>query len=277
MIEYESDHNRFIYHYTKLETAEKYILANGTIRLSQYTKTNDPKESSDWKFDLGTNKNADLGKYSREELSKWLSNELKQKTKLACFSKDNSGLDGNNLTDLFKRGYIKPRMWAQYAKNHHGVCLVIDRSKFIKEVKTQVNNEHKIMCGDVEYLNENPIPDRTKQHFLINIDTLESVGKKNYAAQHLYTYYKELFFQKMLDWKDESEWRCLVFTSDKNDLYIDLNNSLMGIIHGEGLNDDEISRLMSLSNKYDLSHLAIKWRNATPWYDYSNPLFWESG
>lgn len=276
MIEYETDHNRFIYHYTKLETIEKYILPNGTMRLSQYTKTNDPKESRNWQFEIGTNNNVDLSKYSMDKLSKWLSYELKAHTNLACFSKDQPDLTGDNFSDLFKRGYVKPRMWAQYANNHNGVCIVIDKSKFIKEVKRQVNSQDEVVYGDVAYVDVSPMPNHNAlkpQPFVINIDTLESFGRKEYVLRHLSTYYKELFFQKLQDWKDESEWRCIVFTSDANDIYIKLKHSFVGIIYGNNLKNDDIRQLMSLSEEYELEHLGLKWKNSTLWYDYPNQIY----
>lgn len=272
MIEYETDHKRFIYHYTSLETAADYILPNGTIRLSQYTKTNDPKESRDWRFNLGTNNNADLSKYSGEKLSKWLSSALKEHTNLACFCKDQPDLTGNNITDIFKRGYTKPRMWAQYANNHHGVCLVIDKESFIREVKHKVKSHDKVVYNDVIYHNESPIMSRKEPQFIIGIDILESAGKQEYVLRHLSTYYRELFFQKMLDWKDETEWRCIVFTSDTKDIYVNLKSSLVGIIYGDSLENEDIHRLKNLSKKYDIEHLALKWRNSVPWYNYSNQL-----
>lgn len=276
MIEYESDHSRFIYHYTSLETAEQYILPSGTLRLSQYTGTNDPKETRHWQFTPGTNGTADLSKYSNTELSDWLSSTLKNHTKVICFCTDQPDLTGSNIEDLFKRGYTKPRMWAQYGANHRGVCLVIDKAKFIAEVEAQAGHLGEIVHGKVSYRDESPIFDQNEQHFLINVDTLEAVGRHEYALRHLGTHYKELFFQKLRDWKDESEWRCLVFSSDSKDLYINLRSSFVGIVYGDGLIDDEVRRLMSLTDKYNPDQLALKWKNSGPWYDYANPLFWES-
>ncbi len=41
------DSNKYIYHYTSLNTGLEAILKNGTIRLSPFSKVNDPKESKE--------------------------------------------------------------------------------------------------------------------------------------------------------------------------------------------------------------------------------------
>lgn len=94
MIENLTSADKFLYHYTSSSTAIEHILKDRSLRLGSYTKTNDPKESKTWQFSLGTNESRDLGKYKMEEMSNWLSNELKLKTKLACFSMDTAPLSG---------------------------------------------------------------------------------------------------------------------------------------------------------------------------------------
>lgn len=86
--------DRLLYHYTKASTATDHILKNRLLQFGSYAYTNDPKESKAWRFDAGTNEDRDLGKYKMEELSTWLSKELKDRTKLACFSTDTAPLSG---------------------------------------------------------------------------------------------------------------------------------------------------------------------------------------
>ena len=42
-----------VYHYTTAETARDHILRNKTLKLGTYAKTNDPKETKTWQFNLG--------------------------------------------------------------------------------------------------------------------------------------------------------------------------------------------------------------------------------
>ena len=65
MIEGVTSADQYIYHYTPFA---KVILQNRTLKFGMYIKTNDPKESKDWQFDLGTNENADVGRYDMQAL-----------------------------------------------------------------------------------------------------------------------------------------------------------------------------------------------------------------
>ncbi|WP_411800844.1 DUF2971 domain-containing protein [Aeromonas caviae] len=75
--------------------------------------------------------------------------DLKEKTSLICFTKDKI-LSGNHLEDMPLRGFCKPRMWAQYAGNHSGVCLIFDESLFSKFFHEQFNDK-TYSCRDVIY------------------------------------------------------------------------------------------------------------------------------
>ena len=59
---------------------------------------------------------------------------------LLCFCKDHEKkepiYDKDNdmyFVDMMGRGFSLPRMWAQYADNNKGVCLIIDKDAFEKE------------------------------------------------------------------------------------------------------------------------------------------------
>ena len=97
--------HKYLYHYTKASTAITKILKNRQLKFGCFTDTNDPKETKDWEFNLGTNVNRDLSTFNRGELSRSLSVELKERTKLICFSKDREPLSGDHLQDIFNRGF----------------------------------------------------------------------------------------------------------------------------------------------------------------------------
>jgi hypothetical protein len=270
MIENLTSTDQFIYHYTSARTALDYILKKRSLRFGSYINTNDPKETKTWQFDIGTNEKRDLGKYNMTELSEWLSKELKQKAKLACFSTDTKPLTGDHIADIFKRGYCKPRMWAQYAKKHTGVCLVFDRQKLSELIDAQLGALHLILSGPVKYRDRGIVRNLNEQQYMINIDVLESVGPEAYVRSHLLTNQQVLFFEKMNDWKDESEFRWVVFTETKAALYLDYKDSLVGIMFGENTEELIIQHIMDLTEARGLRYMGLKWKNCSPWYDYEN-------
>lgn len=273
MIENVTSSDSYLYHYTSTDVALEYIIANHTLQFSSYVGTNDPKESKSWEFDLGTNGGTDLGKYKMSEMSGWLSVALKGEAKIACFSMDSKGLSGNHMQDIFRRGFSKPRMWAQYADKHAGVCLVFDRKRLNELVEERFSSEHLVLSGPVTYTNREVIrnlynPD--DQQYTINLDHLETVGQERYVMDHLNTHYKRLFFEKMEDWRDESEWRIVVFSKNNENLYLDYKDALVGIVFGENTSEKGIQDIMDATETWGVRCMGLKWKNCSPWYDYGN-------
>ena|SRR5436853_4519125 len=46
-----------VYHYTQIEIATDFIVPKWTLKIGSITKTNDPKETRNWKFTLGSRGN----------------------------------------------------------------------------------------------------------------------------------------------------------------------------------------------------------------------------
>jgi hypothetical protein len=269
IIETLTKEDKFVYHYTKAGTALDYVLKGHALKLGNYTNTNDPKETKTWQCGLGSNEKRDWGKYSIEELSDWLSGELKQRARLACFSTDARPLTGDHLADIFKRGYCKPRMWAQYAENHAGVCLIFDRQRLSDLIDLQLGSACLILKGAVQYVDRGIMRKLDEQEYMINIDLLESLGPEKYVRAHLLTHYKVLFFEKMSDWKDESEYRWVVFSDAKADVYVNYDDALVGIMFGENTEVLMIQQIMDLTEAWGLRYMGLKWKNCSPWYDYN--------
>lgn len=269
MITNVTDPNKFLYHYTSAETAITGILKFRTLRLSPYTSTNDPKERKNWLFDFGTNiPNKDLTAYHREEFSTLLSREFKHKTHLTCFSRDAETLTGNHVSDIFKRGFCKPRMWDRYADKHRGVCLVFDRKQLLKQIDEQIANRFPIFSGPVTYTDRGIGFDPDHQEYTVNVDVLEEVGLEKYLLLHLQHFHQSLFFEKMTDWKDESEWRCLAFTDSADPVDIRFDQSLVGLIFGDEIALEDRRQIMELNHRSGVHHVGLRWKNSTPWYDW---------
>ena len=265
MFTFQTNKAEFIYHYTKSVTAIEYILNNGTLKFSSFSKTNDPKESKNWFFIPGTNENRDITKYTPEYLSKILNPYFKESTKLLCFSKDGD-LTGNHMIDTPQRGFCKPRMWAQYGDNHAGVCLIFGFDRFtglFHERFSQLTYKY----GHVNYQDRLIADVQTEQAFVINVDHLERQGAKNYAYDHLSKYQDRLYFEKAKDWGNESEFRFAVF-EHKEELYFPFQNALKGIVFGQSCSEADISKIVRLTKNKGVEYQKLRWRNCTPWFEF---------
>lgn len=262
------DPNKYVYHYTRMDTALEYILPSSTLMANKFSSTNDPKESRQWHFNLGTNKNRDLAKYDMDELSHKLSSALKARTKVLCFCKDQPDLTGDHLRDIYKRGFCKPRMWAQYADNHSGVCLVFDRQKLDRTIRKQFSS-FSIFRGDVSYKNPGVVGFLHEGDYKINVDYLEEHGFDHYASAHFQTFHKRLFFQKLLDWINETEYRWVIATDVTEPIYVDVQDSLVGIVFGDNAEEDSVDKVIGMTD-YRILYAGLKWKNCSPWYDFAN-------
>jgi hypothetical protein len=271
----------FLYHYTRADIAKDCILPKRMLKFGSITKTNDPKETRDWTFALGTQTNRSLGNYDLKDLSARLSDALKTNTKVVCFCRDSQPLSGDQLRDVFLRGWSKPRMWAQYAasptaegriKGHTGVCLVFDRQKLDQAICRKFGFYSRIYRGDVNYLNRSVVHDWAGD-FTINIDVLEQLGFEQYAKNHFHTFVKRLFFEKMLDWRDEHEFRWIIADNGPDDVFVEISSSLAGIVYGDDTNEADTKVMLELTHDLPIQHIGLKWNNSSPWYDFTNPLF----
>jgi Protein of unknown function (DUF2971) len=267
MIEAVTQADKYLYNYTH---CPEVILKSRKLRFGKYTGTNDPKESKVWHFNLWTSGRFDLGKYDMQTLGSWLSAALKANTRIACFAMDTPPLSGDHLSDIFSRGWCKPRMWAQYAGSHKGACLVFDRQRLDEQIRKQFQPTHFVVSGQVEYVNRAVIQNFSDTAYTINIDHLENVGPQKYPPWHLRSHFTRFFFEKMTDWTAESEFRWIVISGSTNDLYLDLENALVGVVFGEETPDLAISDMIKITKDMRLRYTGLKWKNCSPWYDYQN-------
>src|SRR2546423_10786553 len=122
------DPERYLYHYTRHDTALEYILPSLKLKLGIFANVNDPRESKAWFFTLicpTESPNNDEFFKLQEDATRI----VKGTCKVLCLTRDNPIISRDMPHDVFGRGYAHSRMWAQYAGNHKGVCLILDKEK----------------------------------------------------------------------------------------------------------------------------------------------------
>lgn len=241
---YDSDYveERYFYHFTNIDSAIK-ILNSRSLKFSKLNRTNDTLEAKP-KININglTEKNEiiALRKYITE-----LNNNMLQ---LLCFTIDNPkrNVEVNDTTkysDYSGRGFSSPRMWAQYATNNLGVCLVFNKEKLSKLIKDSLDI-FLIHSGKITYFDQfnefyldaeisRRLLDRIRQNnnFLeTNIFSLDFLRNNIDLVKYCY-------FAKLDDWKSENEYRFLAF--GVNDFFIkDIDKALSGVIIGEKMTEE---------------------------------------
>lgn len=270
------DHERYVYHYTKARTALDYILRNNTLRLNLFTRTNDPRESRRWQFNIGSLSNQGhplMDRYDTTRLSKWLGGTLQRSARVACFCNDSPPLTGDHLADVNRRGFARPRMWAQYGENHRGVCLVFDRAKLVEAMTAAFRAKAEsviLFWAPVEYRNHRQVPPLHEHEFSVTAEDLAQLGKDRYPWKHLRRYWRRLFFEKAEDWSAEREWRAVGFTTARGALDLPLGDALVGVIHGARMSIKTSSAIIAIADRPEIEHMGLTWTNGAPWYDLGN-------
>jgi len=135
------DTDKYIYHYTNFENAQK-IIESKCLRFSRLGKTNDTSEAKARISYIGKSKDFEKKVNTVDEFF----NKNIDYVRTLCFSTDITikkdkkfhELKNNRhrqYCDISRRGFALPRMWAQYAENNEGVCLIVNKEKLESKFK----------------------------------------------------------------------------------------------------------------------------------------------
>jgi len=254
-----------IYHYTTKETALEKILQSGKLRLSPLENTNDPRENKYWLLNVTSSMETvfenDFYKTKMDEFN----DRMKTHCRIAAFSTDDERLKSD---ENGRNGYAHSRMWAQYAANHTGVCLIFDAAKMLRTAVQELPASGTIWNGRVQYGISHGVHD-THSPFRIDYAGIDSVDR------HIREYYSSLLFEKGSDWQDESEYRIAYYSAENKgaSFEIGINESLCGIIVGVDFPSIYNCAVRELSERYRISADHIQWERgepllAHPIYDY---------
>lgn len=255
----------FLYHYTSLSSACK-ILESNSLKLSNLTSTNDPLEFLSPE-NFGFSYWGDID-YKKVFYELRLSGQKRRNyVRMLCFCKDlfctseewKNEKNQDFADNLLFKGWARSRMWAQYADNHSGVCLVFDKPEFQKAFKSLAND-------DVEILSDRAI-DYT--NYLAELETsLEDIdsGAKtvdDYSNFYLEEDKKKFLFQKCQDYRDENEYRfCLInraLNSPDEAMFVNYGTSLKAVILGQ-----RFSTSLNLATPDNVEQFKIMWAFGRP-------------
>jgi hypothetical protein len=227
-----------LFHYCKLSTALEFILPEHRLLLSPITKTNDPKENNSLGksynfFEKETKPVTDI-----ENEIKKTNDTITEGCKVICFSKD----------DEVHWGWTLSKMWALYGDNHKGICLTIDKEKFIKNNKIDINWFREIKYKSFRSIRAGHLKD---ERAVINSDKYKR-DTINYLKNDFRMDDKNrdiLFFTKDTEWESEQEVRYLCFSDNNENEYLSIKDSLVGITLGVNFHSSYIPAIEKLIDK----------------------------
>lgn len=264
---------RYLYHYTRAPTLVKHILASETLRFSRFQNVNDPRESKEWVFGYHSQSH-DLG-FDTTRLEADLNQCLKHSWRIGCFVSDpyealvtrqREDKSEDILIAAYERGHSRPRMWAQYADNYGGACLVFDKAKLSATIGTSSHeSEGRVFYGHVEYRNPRIVPKLDgKDALVVSIDAVRQLGFQEAMDRHIAKHWRELFFLKSRDWEAEREYRWLVRGDGDEDFFVSIKDSLVGIALGDRFPNELKNGVAFYAEKNPISLAVMEWQNGVP-------------
>lgn len=152
------------------------ILRSMSLKTSPFENLNDLNEGNVFNHDIGdTCLSIDVQSY------------INSQCRILSFTHSN---DSQELVN-------HPSMWAHYADNCKGVCIIIDKERFVEENKDIIDT-HFCKFEEIKYGFANVANDSNYENNVI------------IAKEYVFRNYKPLFFLKHNDWQSENEYRLLV-------------------------------------------------------------------
>lgn len=169
-----------LFHFTKFESFLK-ILEDMTLLPSPFGNLNDMNEGNVNNMNMNNNF---LVMYNAEKY-------IKESCRILSFSQN------YDIGGFGQEGSNHPAMWAHYAENSKGVCIVLDKDAFVKRNKDVLSN-HFYKFEDIVYDIFN-----TPNDEVINY-------KAKTPEEFIMNNWKALFFMKHKDWENEDEHRLFI-------------------------------------------------------------------
>ncbi|MCP1848398.1 MULTISPECIES: DUF2971 domain-containing protein [unclassified Bradyrhizobium] len=265
--------DRYLYHYTRAETAIDYILASGTLRMSPFTAVNDPWEAKHWFAEAVLNPGDDQA--AHEFMIQTASPALKGESKLLCFTRDEPQAEIDpaapnhfDFGTIWYRGFCRPRMWAQYASTrgvNDGICLVFDATLLETALAEHLSESAPAAIfrkGDISYRDRVRYP---SPEFTFDYHRIKSLGLKTAISEHLEVHWRSLFFTKATDWRDEREFRFFVANVSTDYITFPFKNALKALVVGPDFAEPQVAHLIELCERsFGFRPSQLFWQNGYP-------------
>jgi hypothetical protein len=253
----DEDRDQYLFHYTRLRTTIERILPKLSLRFSRYSNMRDPRETQ-WAFAASF-----FGDIPDVDELFWRIQsrlqELKSSARLLSCTEDDRVVP--ELHDqVFSRGFAHPRLWEQYADDHAGVCLVLDKARLIDVVTRAADPLGTLKHDSVTYRDSAIAIEASG----VDLNAISKRGLDEVLAEHLDQHADELFFTKLGDWATEVEYRFLLRRDAEEELYVDISDALKGVIVGHAVANEYGPTLRALCDPHGVELAQMHWRNGQP-------------
>lgn len=254
-------------HYTSHVKAIS-ILKGKQIKFGPLAKCDDPRESKQWNFNLIGN-DARLCAENDKEVSNVFNTSIKNNSMLLSFcgwNNEKINFNNNQIAGFrqvyYRAGFARSRMWSHYGDKHTGVCLVFDRKKLEEQFNSTFKTNKKF-TGRVQY--------QYNLGSFVSARTIESRnifkhGVDKALDMQLDKYFHEYFFLKLMDYRDEHEYRLVVMVDNGDSIGLPIESSLKGVIVGIDFPSHKYKQIDTLAQNCNSSveRYFLSWQEGRP-------------
>jgi len=253
-------------HYTKKDVALEKILFGKKIKLGLIGLTNDPKEGNQNKPVIMFSNISHQREFNPWEFSDETEKISKDEWKVLCLTKHLQGRTTNNtlknvVSSRFRHGYSRPRMWAQYAENHTGLCIIFYGNKLNANINSALKDREQcqIFHGEVTYRNYNSVESKW-----LDYSDIIKYGLTNGIRKHYSDNYQHYFLSKFPDWQGESEYRWLIHSPTKEPELISIEGTMKAVLVGSEFPKVYEPAIKKICKELNVSAGRMHWNNGMP-------------
>lgn len=212
-------------HYSGLHNLAN-ILSDKKIKMGLVKNLSDPRESDmKWLDEVGYGHHIDIDSLIS---LKHKINQVGEFLKILCTVAPVERLPGQD--EIETSIYGRPRMWAQYGDNFQGFCVILDKENLNIEIQKHAIQSRHLLHGKVEYYPwlSSILGGVTIEHWPgreVTQEKLFDLISKNY-------YLHSLYLKKSEDWRDENEYRWLLYHASTDPVFVDISSSIKAVVLG---------------------------------------------
>jgi hypothetical protein len=165
--------------------------------------------------------------------------------------------------------HVLPILWAHYAGNHSGACLVLDKESFTRRVEAESSgyfgDPSGVVHRRVQYDADSFAGDLVAD--LVDADVFRHQGYDAAALDYLSRRDYKSLFQKHSDWSVEQEYRYTYLDPIQRDsIDINIEDCVVGLILGMSYTDSHLPSAREFDRRLGADGCVVKcfW-NRTLW------------
>jgi hypothetical protein len=202
------------------------ILKQG-LRFGPVACIADPRESTlDW---IDTEGIGDMEHAPYALQAKTMKQSAGKYLRLLCTAAPRVTQPDSNVIE--EANYGRPRMWAQYAKNGEGFCVVLNASPLEEAARALVSDDRRLLAGRVGYHRwlsmvsggcciqhgpDHPPPEESRLFEILSANEM----------------LRSTYFKKSIDWQAEDEYRLLLYSERDGDELIAIDGVVRFVVLG---------------------------------------------